>query len=92
MIPPTLMRLVVYEKGQKKFNMWFPLILIYLLLLPLFLLALPFLLVGGLVLWLFGGGRTPFSLWVALYELWCASKGIIIETKSKDDRVLIRIF
>jgi len=66
--------------------------LIYLLLMPLFLLALPFLILGGLALWIFGRGRTPFSIWVVLYELWCASRGINIEVNSKTERVLIRIF
>lgn len=92
MIPPMILRLAIYESGQRKINLWLPLILLYLLLMPFLLFLAPFFLLGGLVLWLFGGGGTPFSIWVAMYGLWCASKGVVIEAKSKNNRVLIRIF
>lgn len=92
MTPPMMMRLAIYENGKKKMNLWLPLILLYLLLLPLVVFLLPFLVLGGVVLWIFGGGETPFSIWPAMYELWCATKGVIIETKTKNDRILIRIF
>ena len=89
MIPPMLMRIATYEGGVKKINLWLPLVFLYLLLLPLFLLVLPFLLVIGLIAWFFGVGATPVSWLSWLYELWCASKGTVIETKSKTGRVLI---
>lgn len=91
MMPPMIVRVAIYEGGKRKINLWLPLLLLYVILFPFLLLTLPFLLLGGLVLWIFGGGRTPFSVWVGLYELWCASKGIVIEAKSKNDRVLVRI-
>lgn len=80
------------ERGAKKFNFWLPLVLIYLLLLPFFLIVLPFLLVAGLVGWFFGAGKTPLSWMVWIYELWCASKGIVIDVRSKKDTFYIRIF
>lgn len=92
MIPPMMIRIKIFEGDQRKINFWLPLFLVYLLLLPLFLLFLPFLLLGGLALWLAGRARGPLSLWWAFYELWCASKGLIIEVDSqKKDRVFIKI-
>lgn len=93
MMPPMMMKLAIYEKGQKRFNFWIPLIVFYLLLSPIFLFVLPFLLVANLVMWVGGAGKTPVSLLGWLYELWCATKGTIIEVDSRNkDRVFIRIF
>jgi len=92
MMPPMLMKIAIYEEGVRKMNFWIPLVLIYLLLLPLFVFLLPFLIVLGVIAWGFGVGNNPFSWMVWIYELWCATKGTIIETKSKNERVYIRIF
>lgn len=92
MMPPMLMKIAIYEKGRKKLNLWLPLILLYLLLLPVFLFLLPFLLIIGFVLWIFGVGTTPVSWIFWLYELLCASRGLLVEVQSKSDRVFIRIF
>lgn len=92
MIPPMLMKFAIYEGGRKKINLWLPLILLYLLLLPVVLCILPFLVIAGLVAFVFGVGRTPVSWMLWIYELWCALKGTVIEVESKTDRVFIRIF
>lgn len=92
MMPPMLMKIAIYERGAKKMNFWLPLFLIYLVLVPLFLLVLPLLFVAGVIAWVFGVGKNPLSWMGWLYELWCASKGIVIETQSKTERVYIRIF
>lgn len=92
MMPPMLAKFSITENGVKKVNFWFPLVLIYALLLPLVLIALPFFLIAGLIAWLFGAGRTPLSWMFWIYELWCASKGIVIDVKSKKECVYIRIF
>ena len=72
-------------------NLWIPLFFLYLLLAPIFLLLLPIAILIGIAMWLSGSGKTPFSLMVWIYELWCAASGITIETKSKSERVLIHI-
>lgn len=92
MIPPMLMKFAIYEGGKRKINFWIPLFFLYLLLLPLFLIVLPFLIAMGLIAWVFGVGKTPVSLMGWLYELWCATSGTVIEVDSKKDRVFIRIF
>lgn len=91
MMPPMLMRLSIYEAGKKKINLWLPLILLYLFVLPVFFCLLPFLIVFGLVAFVFGFGKTPVSWMAGLYELWCAAKGIVIEVESKTERVYIGI-
>lgn len=91
MMPPMLLRFSIYEAGKKKINFWLPLILLYLLVLPVFLCLLPFLIVFGLVAFVFGVGKNPVSWMIWLYELWCAAKGIVIEVESKTERVYIRI-
>ena len=91
MIPPMTMRLTIYEKGQRKIHLWLPLFLLYILLLPFILILIPFVLLIGFGMWLFGMGRNPVAVLAWIYELWCATRGTIIETQSKADRVLIHI-
>jgi hypothetical protein len=86
-----ILRIAIYEGGKKKVNLWLPLLILYLLLVPIFIFLMPVFVLIGLGLWVFGMGTPPFSLMAWIYELWCAARGTIIETKSKSDRVLVHI-
>lgn len=90
MMPPMMVRISIHEQGQKKFNLWFPLILAYLFLLPVVILLSPVLLLVGVAFWM-ARGVNPFSATYWFYELWCATKGTIIEATNKGEHVLVQI-
>lgn len=66
---PLLLHIQIKEREKKKVRLFIPLFLIWLLLLPILILAIPFVLIAAAITWHKGYGRAilaiiPLFLWV----------------------------
>lgn len=82
---PVLLRLKIREEGSRGVNLYIPLPLLYLLLLPLAAIAAVVLLV-----WLVFRGHS-LKLFPALFLLLCALKGTEVEYSDRDTDVILKI-
>jgi len=83
---PMIMRLKIYEEEKRNINLYLPLFLIYLLLLPLLIVALPFVL-----LWyLWTAERPSLEIIPAVLALMSAVSGTEIEVKSDRTEVILK--
>jgi uncharacterized membrane protein len=85
-MPPMLMKLHV-EKPGRKFSLWLPLFLVWLLLLPFAVVTLP---VVALVLMLLG--RNPVRIFVAYWQLFSAIPGSRFEAKSPRGFIFMHVY
>lgn len=86
---PMIVRFKVKEPGRRGFGLWFPAIVIWILLAALMLVLLPFLLLAALVTW----GRGPGARLLLIYPLvgavlWNLG-GLTIDVDHKDRALLI---
>ena len=65
------------------------LFLLFPVLLVILLVALPFLLLAALFLWSFGWGRAPLLFIPVMLRIFWALRGLEIDVKSKNEKVLI---
>ena len=86
---PMFMRLRVASADRKPFRLWFPVILVWIILFALMILVFPFVLLAALITWRRGPGR--MLLWsypLLIAVLWRLS-GLHIETKDARNELLI---
>lgn len=86
---PMFMRLRVASNGRKPFRLWFPVILIWIILFALMILILPFVILAALITWRRGPGR--MLLWsypLLIAVLWRLS-GLHIEVQNAREELLI---
>jgi len=91
MTPPMLLKIALAYDGHKRLNLWIPLLILYILLLPFILIFLVISILACFVLWICGFGVNPFKFLFWLYDLWCSSKGLRIDVKSKNEKVFILV-
>jgi len=92
MMLPNIIRIKVRSKESRGINLYIPMILIYLLLLPLLVLFIPL----WLLVSLFTAG-TPKGYMIvkivpAFYKLLCATRGTEVNVLDKDSEVILKIF
>ena len=88
---PMLLRLRgVNEKGQR-FTLWLPLFLVYIILLPLLLMLLPFVLLAALVLWPSGKGWLAIEVYLTVFRLLGCLSGLEIDIGSGDGNFFIKL-
>ncbi|MGD0864484.1 MAG: hypothetical protein ABSA49_02895 [Rhizomicrobium sp.] len=83
---PLWMSIAVCGERRRFFRLWLPLFLLWLLLLPFAILALPVL----AVLWL-AGGRCALAKPIALWQMFASLRGTLIDIDHPDGSVFIRI-
>ena len=91
MMLPLLIRLKVRDDESKGVNLYLPMFLIYLLLLPIVLLVIPIWLLFSLLFLGTEKGKRVFHMLPALYVLVCASRGTEINVEEKNSIVILKI-
>jgi len=86
--PPMLLR-VRFPGGQGTWRLWLPLFLIYPLLIGLTIIALPFILLGALVLWPFGKGRLIMLAGVYFWNVLFNLRGLKVDVRDSSHGVLV---
>lgn len=86
---PMIVRLKVREPGRRGFGLWFPVVLIWIVLAALMLVLLPFLLLTAvLTAWSGPGPRLLFVYPLVASVLWNLG-GLTIDVESQAKRILI---
>lgn len=88
---PVWMKLQIKKGQQKSRNIYLPLILLWIILLPLLLLALPFVLIGALLTWNQGQGKILLAMIPMLPALLFALPGLYVLIEKKNEKILLYI-
>jgi hypothetical protein len=86
---PMLVRFKIKEPGRRGFGLWFPIILIWVLLAALMLVLLPVLLLGALVTWPNGPGPRLLLVYPLLFSVLWNLGGLTIDVEQKQRMLLI---
>jgi len=88
---PIWMKLQIKKDRQKSRNIYLPLILVWIILLPLLLLALPFVLIGALLTWNQGWGKILLAMIPMLPTLLFALPGLYILIEKRNEKILLYV-
>ena len=66
---PMILKLRVREKNGKRFFIWLPLFLVWIIILPLLLIPIPFLALAALIMWPSGKGPVIFHGYLTIFKL-----------------------
>ena len=88
---PMLLRLKGIDRSGKKFTLWLPLFLVYIILLPLLLIPLPFVLLAALIAWPFGYGGLILQAYLAIFKLLGCLSGLKIDFESGNGDFFIKL-
>ena len=86
---PMIVRLRVREPGRRGFGLWFPVIIIWVLLAALMLVLLPVLLLAALVTWRRGPGPSLLLVYPLLASVLWNLGGLTVDVDQKDRAFLI---
>jgi len=84
-----LVRFRIKEPGRRGFGLWFPVIVIWILLAALMLVLLPFLLLAALVTWWRGPGLRLLLIYPLLGSVLWNLGGLTIDVDQKERVLLI---
>ena len=87
---PVLLRLKVVGRNGKRFTLWLPLFLIYILLVPLLLIILPLVLLAAIISWPLGYGRLVIQAYFTIFRLLGCLSGLKIDIESGDGNFFIK--
>jgi hypothetical protein len=88
MFPPSLLRLRVRD-GNHRIGIWFPLVLVWPVVLTIGLLLSPLVIVASIILWPFGWGKTLLLAGPMLFRTFCALRGLRLSVEQPAEEVLI---
>jgi hypothetical protein len=86
---PLILKLRFKDKNQRRFGIWLPLFLIWLIILPLLALPAPLVLLVALILWPGGKGRLVLYSYLAIFNLIGNMSGLKVDIQSKDSIVYV---
>ena len=86
---PILVRLRIRSAGRRGVSLWFPVILIWIILWALMILALPFVLLAAVLTLRRGPGLLLLAAYPMLFALLWNLSGLHVETRDAEDDVLI---
>ena len=86
---PLILKLRIKDKNHKRFGIWLPLFLIWLIILPLLSLPAPLVLFAALILWSSGKGRFVLYSYAAIFNLIGNMSGLKVDIQSKDSIVYV---
>ena len=89
MLPPFFMKIRIVEKGKNKVRLWFPMFLIWLLLLALAIAIAPFVLVAALILWPWKLGKKLLMFGPMFFFMLGSLNGLDIQVGSLHKQVSI---
>lgn len=85
---PLVMRLMVRPKQGRGFNLWLPVILIWVLVAALLLLLLPFVLLAALLTWRSGPGKGLLLIYPLMGGVLWNLAGLHVEVASEESEIL----
>ena len=88
---PMLLRLRGINENGKRFTLWLPLFLIYIILLPLLIIPLPLVLLAALIAWPFGYGSLVLQAYLAIFKILGCLSGLKIDIESGDGDFFIKL-
>jgi hypothetical protein len=88
---PMVMHISISETGKRKFRLFIPLILVWILLFPLLVILLPFLLIAALLAWPSGYGRVLLATIPMLFSVIGSLSGLRIHVEDGDKKVHVMI-
>lgn len=88
-LPPLWMKIRVVEAGKTKLRLWFPVVLVWLVLLVLAVVLFPFILLASLILWRQGIGKKLLMFGPMFFYLLSTLHGLNIQTESIDSQFSI---
>lgn len=86
---PMLMKIHLEENNQKKVKLTIPLIIVWILLLPLLIIALPFVTLAAIIAWPKGYGKIILSIIPLLFSLLGALPGLHIQVENPENKTLL---
>jgi hypothetical protein len=86
---PMIVRLKIKEPGRRGFGLWFPAIVIWILLAALMLVLLPVLLLAALITWPQGPGPRLLLIYPLLASILWNLGGLTIDVDQKGRALLI---
>ena len=86
---PVLLKLRVPRQDGDILTLYLPLFLLWLILIPILIVLLPFILIGAVFAWNSGYGRFLVYLYPLLFDLLVNLKGLKIDIQSKKDNIYI---
>jgi hypothetical protein len=66
---PMILKLRIRDKNGKRFFIWLPLFLIWIIILPLLLIPIPFVALAALIMWPSGKGSIIFHGYFTIFKL-----------------------
>jgi hypothetical protein len=88
-LPPLSMKIRVVEAGKTKLRLWFPVVLVWLVLLVLAVVLFPFILLASLILWRQSIGKKLLMFGPMFFYLLSTLHGLNIQTESIDNQFSI---
>jgi hypothetical protein len=89
---PMIVRFRIREPGRRGFGLWFPAIVVWVLLAALMLVLLPFLLLAALVTWGRGPGPRLLLIYPLIISVLWNLGGLTIDVDQKERALLIDFF
>jgi hypothetical protein len=88
---PMILRIKIFNEGEKKRSIFIPLAILWLILLALFVLLLPIFLIAALIAWAQGYGRVVAGMIPGLFRVFGALKGLSFEIGTHQKLVAVSI-
>ena len=88
---PMLMRLKIVEEGKNKINLWLPLFLLWIILLAVMILLLPFILIAALVFWILRNDIRILLVYPRLYSVLRSLSGLAVQIEEENKKVFLII-
>ena len=79
---PMILKLRVRDNDGKRFFIWLPLFLVWIIILPLLLIPIPFVALAALIMWPSGKGPIIFHGYLAIFKLIVCLSGLEINIGS----------
>ncbi|OGH05737.1 MAG: hypothetical protein A2W22_02055 [Candidatus Levybacteria bacterium RBG_16_35_11] len=88
---PLLLRIRVRNEDHRGVNLWLPLFLLWLIVLPLLVALLPLVLLAALILWPSGKGKVLLYGYVMIFGLIGYMSGLKIDIRSRSNNIYINL-
>jgi len=88
---PVLLRIRVRNEDHRGINLWLPIFLLWLIVLPLLIALLPLVLIAALILWHSGKGKPILCGYFMIFRLIGYLSGLKIDVRSGDNNIYIRL-
>ncbi len=86
---PLILKLRIKDKNQRRFGIWLPLFLLWLIILPLLAIPAPLIFLVALILWPSKYGRLVLYSYFAIFTIIWNLSGVNLDIQSKDNIVYL---